>query len=64
MKRSVRQTGVLKCLFFLKRQAWELAIEGSRLDSLWCSLLEISFNNLIDKGVHYPFPILGQDVSS
>ena len=48
MKRSVRQTGVLYCLLFLRRRAWELAIEGSRLASLWCSLLTISLNNLID----------------
>ena len=49
MKRSVRQTGVLYRLLFLRRRVWELAIEGSRLASLWCSLLTISLNNLIDK---------------
>ena len=48
MKRSVRQTGVLKRLLFLRRRAWELAIGGSRLASLWCSLLTISSNNLIN----------------
>ena len=44
----MQQTGVLKCLLFLRRRAWELAIEGSRLASLWCPLLTISLNNLID----------------
>ena len=39
MKRLVRQTGVLKRLLFFR--AWELAIEGSRLASLWCSLQTI-----------------------
>ena len=34
MKQSVRQTGVLKRLLFLKCRAWELAIGGSRLASL------------------------------
>lgn len=48
-KRSVRHTGVLKRLLFLKRRAWGLAIGGSRLASLWCSLLTISLNNLIDR---------------
>ena len=48
MKRSVRQTGVLKRLLFLRRRALELAIGGSRLASLWCSLLTISSNNFID----------------
>ena len=33
MKRSVRQTGVLKRLLFLRHRPWELAIEGSRLAS-------------------------------
>ena len=51
-KRSVRQTGVLKRLLFLKRRAWELAIGGSRLASLWCSLLTIPLNNLIDNDSH------------
>ena len=44
----MRQTGVLKSLLFLKRRKWELTIGGSRLASLWCLLLTISFNNLID----------------
>ena len=48
MKRSVRQTGVLRRLLFLKCRTWELAIGGSKLASLWCSLLKISLNNLID----------------
>ena len=47
MKRSVRQTGVLKRLLFLRRRAWELTIEGDRLACLWCSLLTASLNNLI-----------------
>ena len=33
MKRSLRQTGVLKRLLFLRHRAWELVIEGSRLAS-------------------------------
>ena len=42
----MRQTGVLKRLLFLKRGAWELAIGGNKLASLWCSLLTISSNRV------------------
>ena len=41
-------SGVLKRLLFLRHRAQELSIEGSRLASLWFSLLTISLNNSTD----------------
>ena len=54
MNRSVRQleTGVLYRLLFLRRRAWELAIEGSRSASLWCSLLHYLVSKILESLIH------------